>query len=129
MTMHLEGPWLTTTGKRKGKKKFASAEHARKAREQEESWKALQKKWGIELEDKKRKRALESSTLQPPKVAPYRRETPKIQSLPFTAGPCVKAPDKVYTGTAIKGIGTMHKSNAVPVFSNEQAEDIAKMRR
>jgi hypothetical protein len=41
----------------------------------------------------------------------------------------LKAPDKVYTGTAIKGIGTMHKSNAVPIFSNEQAEDIAKMRR
>ena len=30
MTMHLEGPWLSTTGKKKGKKKFASAElHAR----------------------------------------------------------------------------------------------------
>jgi hypothetical protein len=41
----------------------------------------------------------------------------------------LKAPDKVYTGTMIKGIGTMHKSNAVPVFSDEQAVDIAKMRR
>ena len=36
---------------------------------------------------------------------------------------------EVYTGTAIKGIGTMHKSNAVPIFSNEEAQDIAKMRR
>jgi hypothetical protein len=34
--MHLEGPWLSTTGKKKGKRKFASADHARKAREQEE---------------------------------------------------------------------------------------------
>ena len=58
-----------------------------------------------------------------------RRETPKIPSLPFTAGPCTKAPDKVYTGTAIKGIGTMHKSNAVPVFSEEQAKEISRMRR
>ncbi len=129
MTMHLEGPWLSTTGKKKGKQKFRNAEAARKAREQEESWKALQKKWGVELEAKKRKRALEASTLQPSKVAPYRRETPKIESLPFTAGPCTKAPDKVYTGTAIKGIGTMHKSNAVPIFSDEEAIDIAKMRR
>ena len=40
-----------------------------------------------------------------------------------------KAPDKVYTGTAIKGIGTMHKSNAVPIFSDEQAVEIATMRR
>ena len=36
---------------------------------------------------------------------------------------------KVYTGTMVKGIATMHKSNAVPVFSDEQAVDISKMRR
>ena len=127
--MHMEGPWLSTTGKKKGKKKFASAEHARKAREQQESWKEFMKRWGIEEEERKRKRALAAPTNSAPAVPPYRRETPYIASLPFTAGPCVKAPDKVYTGTAIKGIGTMHKSNAVPIFSNEQAEDIAKMRR
>ncbi len=127
--MHLEGPWLTTTGKKKGKKKFASAEHARKAKEQEESWKALQKRWGIEAEEKKRKRGLSAPTMNPVVNKPFIRETPRINSLPFTGGPCLKAPDKVYTGTMIKGIGTMHKSNAVPIFSNEEAEDIAKMRR
>ena len=125
----MEGPWLSTTGKKKGKKKFASAEHARTAREQQESWKEFMKRWGIEEEERKRKRAMAAPTNSAPAVPPYRRETPYIASLPFTAGPCVKAPDKVYTGTAIKGIGTMHKSNAVPIFSNEQAEDIAKMRR
>jgi hypothetical protein len=61
--------------------------------------------------------------------ASFRRETPKIASLPFTAGPCLKPEQKVYTGSAIKGIGTMHKSNAVPIFSDEEAQDIAKMRR
>jgi len=127
--MHLEGPWLSTTGKKKGRKKFASAEHARKARELEESWKELQKKWKIEAEDKKRKRGLAAPLMNPVVVKPYVRETAKIDSLPFTGGPCPKAPDKVYTGTMIKGIGTMHKSNAVPIFSNEEAEDIAKMRR
>jgi hypothetical protein len=129
MTMHLEGPWLTTTGKRKGKKKFASAEHARKARELEESWKALQKKWGIEAEERKRKRAMSAPTMSPVVNRPYVRETPKIDSLPFTGGPCVLPQQKVYTGTKIKGIGTMHKSNAVPIFSDEEAQDIAKMRR
>lgn len=129
MTMHLEGPWLSTTGKKKGKQKFRNAEAARKARELEESWKDLQKRWGIEQEAKKQKRAMTAGTLQTSKVQPYRRETPKINSLPFTAGPCLKVPDKVYTGTAIKGIGTMHKSNAVPIFSNEDAVEIAKMRR
>ncbi len=127
--MHLEGPWLSTTGKKKGKRKFRNADEARKARELEESWKALQKKWGVEAEEKKRKRALEAPTMTPVVNKPYRRETEHINSLPFTAGPCTKAPDKVYTGTMIKGIGTMHKSNAVPIFSDQDAVDIAKMRR
>jgi len=60
---------------------------------------------------------------------PPGRETPKINSIPFTGGPCTKPDQKVYTGTKIKGIGTMHKSNAVPIFSDEEAQDIAKMRR
>lgn len=34
-----------------------------------------------------------------------------------------------YTGTNMIGIGTLHKSNAVPVFKGEDAVDLAKMRR
>jgi hypothetical protein len=34
-----------------------------------------------------------------------------------------------YTGTKIKGVAVMHKSNLVPITSQEQAEDVAKMRR
>lgn len=129
--MHLEGPWLSTTGKKKGKQKYRSAEHARKARELDESWKALQKKWAIESEDKKRKRGLSAPTMSPVVNKPFIRDTgPKIPSLdPTNMAPCLKAPDKVYTGTMIKGIGTMHKSNAVPIFSDEQAVEISKMRR
>jgi hypothetical protein len=122
--MHLEGPWLSTTGKKKGKKKFASAEHARKAREQAEAWQELLKRHAVTPSRKTTK-----TVVLPTETPAYRRETPKIDSLPFTAGPCLKSPDKVYTGTMIKGIGTMHKSNAVPIFSNQEAEDIAKMRR
>lgn len=58
-----------------------------------------------------------------------RRETPKIPSLPFTGGPCLKKEQQTYTGDKIKGIGTMHKSNAVPIFSDEEAVAIATMRR
>jgi hypothetical protein len=36
---------------------------------------------------------------------------------------------QTYTGSAILGIGTMHKSNAVPVFTTDEACDIAHMRR
>lgn len=130
MTMHLVGPYLTTTGKKKGKKKFRNAEEARKARELEESWKDLQKRWGVEAEERKRKRALSSEVWNPtPEV--YRRETPKIPSLNGgkDMSPAVKAPAKVYTGTLIKGIATMHKSNAVPILNEEDAIAISKMRR
>jgi len=130
--MHLEGPWLSTTGKRKGKKKFASAEHARKARELSEMWQQKQQEW-IKLSPKfstkpvDPKAKLEKSF--PSYSPPPGRETTKINSLPFTGGPCTKSEQKVYTGNAVLGIGTMHKSNAVPIFSDEEAHDIATMRR
>lgn len=37
--------------------------------------------------------------------------------------------ENTYTGTKLLGIATMHKSNMVPVFSQESAEEISKMRR
>ena len=132
MSMHLEGPWLSTTGKRKGKQKFRNADEARKARDLEASWKELQKKWNLETEERKRKRALSAATYSPMQTPVYRRDTgPKIPSLNGGAdsAPALKAPDKVYTGTKIIGIGTMHKSNAVPIFSDDEAKEISKMRR
>lgn len=127
--MHLEGPWLSTTGKKKGKKKFRNAEQARKARQLDEEWKDLLKRYGIEKENKKRNRSVEFSTYSP-RPEPYRRETPFIPSLdPTNMAPCLKPASKVYTGTLIKGIATMHKSNAVPIINDQEAVDIAKMRR
>ena len=131
MTMHLHHPALSLSGKKKGKKKFRNAEEARKARELAESWNELQKKWGVEAEEKKRKRALSAPVMLPTQTAPYRRDTgPRIPSLnPSDMSPCTKPEQKVYTGTKIKGIGTMHKSNAVPIFSDEEAKEISSMRR
>ncbi len=131
MSMHLEGPWLSTTGKKKGKKKFASADHARKTRELDESWKELQKKWGIEAEEKKRTRGLSAPSLSSSyslKIPEGRNTTAHIKSVD-TGGNAVLKASPIYTGTKVKGIATMHKSNAVPVFSDEEAVDISKMRR
>ena len=36
---------------------------------------------------------------------------------------------KIYTGKIVKGIGTMHKSNSVPVINNDVAKDLASMWR
>jgi len=129
--MHLEGPWLSTTGKKKTKRKFASADHARKARDLDESWKELQKKWGIEAEEKKRTRGLSAPSLSSSyslKIPEGRNTTAHLKSVD-TGGNATLKPPKVYTGTKVKGIATMHKSNAVPVFSDEEAVDISKMRR
>ena len=131
MSMHLEGPWLSTTGKKQGKKKWPSAEHKRKAEEAERQWKELQKKWATEIEDKKRLRGLSAPNLSSSyslKIPEGRNTTAHIKSVD-TGGNATLKPAKVYTGDKVKGIATMHKSNAVPVFSDEQAVDISRMRR
>ena len=61
---------------------------------------------------------------------PAGRETIRYPSLTTGGGMATKPViGKVYTGTAMKGIGTLHKSNAVPIFSAEEAIDQANMRR
>lgn len=129
MTMHLAHPALTMGGKRKGKVKFRNAEEARKARELDASWAELQKKWGVEQESKKRKTALSAPTLTYKLSAPVGRTTTNHIPSRVTEGGSTAPVHKVYTGTKILGIGTMHKSNAVPIFSDEQAVEISRMRR
>lgn len=132
LSMHLEGPWLSTTGKKKGKVKFASAEHKRKAEQLDNDWKELQKRWGVEAEEKKRTRGLSAPSLSGNyslKIPEGRNTTAHIKSVDTGLGNATLKPAKQYTGTKVKGIATMHKSNAVPVFSDEEAVDIAKMRR
>ena len=129
--MHLEGPWLSTTGKKQGPKKWASAEAKALAEKLDADWRALQKSWGVEADSKKRKRALSApaiSTAVSPKTPPG-RETVRVASQDTGWIPCTKKADPVYTGDAVVGISTLHKSNGVPVFSKQEATDISKMRR
>ena len=109
------------TSSKKAKKRKPNA----KQRELDASWQLLLKKYTTKTVAPKKQQLSDVYSLGKPAC----RETPKIPSLPFTGAPCLKAPDKVYTGTKIIGIGTMHKSNAVPIFSDEQAVEIATMRR
>lgn len=129
MSMHLEGPWLSTTGKRKGKQKFRSAEQAQQYREVEAGWDELQKRWGVEQQERKRKTALTQPEYRAPKFEFRGSELLNKPSLNTGAGVAAKRDVMNYTGDKVKGIGTMHKSNAVPIFSDEEAVDISKMRR
>jgi hypothetical protein len=130
MSMHLHHPSLSLNGRRKGKVKFRNAEEARKSRELDASWKELQKKWEVDAEEKRRSRAMKAEPLKGnySLTIPEGRDTSHIPSR-NTGGNATLAAPKVYTGTKVKGIATMHKSNAVPVFSDEEAIEISRMRR
>ena len=129
MSMHLHHPSLSLNGKKRGKVKFRNADEARKARELDASWKELLKNQGIALEEKRRSRAMKAEPLVYKLTgATDRAGTAHIPSR-NTGGNATLAPAKVYTGTKVKGIATMHKSNAVPVFSDEEAVEISRMRR
>ena len=133
--MHMEGPWLSTTGKKRGKKKFRNADSANKARQNAEAWKAFLDKWDVKKDDNRTSRKpIQKSTWMGPTVnsrvvVDPRRLTNHIPSLDTGKGVAVKKEVQQYTGTAMLGIGQLHKSNSVPVFSKEDAVDISKMRR
>jgi len=126
--MHIAHPALTMSGKRKGKQKFRNADEARKARELAEEWERNLAKWqSLSKPVSKNVKAKEPAFTY--KIT-NGRETKKIPSLDsWVTGPVTSVKPMQYTGTKLIGIGTMHKSNAVPIFSDEQAKDISSMRR
>jgi hypothetical protein len=130
MTMHLEGPWLSTGGKRKGKIKFRNSAEAQKARQLDADWKELQKKWDVDADDKKRKRALMAEPLSYTLSPPAGRESVRINSLDTGHKGAVRTKDiPQYTGTEVLGVTIVHKSCLQPVFNQQEAIDAASMRR
>jgi hypothetical protein len=128
--MHLAHPSLSLGGRKKGRVKFRNAAEAARARELDADWTKLKADWGVEAEQKRQRRAMKAEPLTYRLSAPPGRETQRIDSRDtgHTGAVCSKEIPK-YTGTEILGIGTLHKSNAVPVFSDEEAIAIATMRR
>jgi hypothetical protein len=130
--MHLEGPWLSTTGKRRGKFKWASAEQKKQHEQLQADWQALKKKTMI-------KPIITRTLIGPfinslntgiPKlVPPPGRETPRIPSLDSGVGNATKKNVPVYTGNKMLGITILHKSCLQPVFNEQAAVDAAHMRR
>lgn len=131
MTMHLEGPWLSTTGKKRTKRKWESAEQKRKTAELAAEWDRKQtefKKMAPKFSTGPYNAPRKTMSDYLPKTPPG-RETPAIPSHVTLGGVCVPVKDMTYTGSKVKGIGTMHKSNGVPIFSDDEAKDISSMRR
>jgi hypothetical protein len=71
-----------------------------------------------------------SNGIEAKKVVANSEISPKQTHGPiWVKGPTSSKPSPVYTGSKVIGIGQMHKSNAVPIFSDEEAVDISRMRR
>ena len=126
MTMHLEGPWLSSLGKKKGKTKFRNAEEAARHRALTAEWEKLVQSHGTNNKAKVKAEKFSYSLTTPP----GRITNTHIKSLDtgHTGAVASKAIPQ-YTGTKMLGIGTMHKSNAVPIFTDEEAKSISSMRR
>lgn len=148
MSMHLVGPYMTTTRYNRKKSKKLTDAQLEKLRVE---WRAYNKDMRrsnchsaqfTEFEDyvaytrgqykpKAQKNVENVQKYAQKSVEPYRRETPDIPSLGNGIdGYAPKKESIKYTGDLIVGIGTMHKSNAVPIMrGTKQAEEIASMRR
>jgi hypothetical protein len=129
--MHLHHPSLSLNGKKKGKVKWASAEQKRQAEALAQDWADVKSKWGVEEDNRRRRRAMSAETLTYTLTAPPGRSTSShIPSRDTGHSGAVKSRDiPKYTGTKMLGIGVMHKSNGVPIFSDQEAKDISSMRR
>ena len=78
----------------------------------------------------KSKKSLVSTKRPNLTLVPAGRATPNYPSIGSSGGVATKPVQGLtYTGSKMKGIGTLHKSNAVPIFNAEDALDQAKMRR
>lgn len=115
MSMHLVGPYMTTnnTKKRKSKKK------SRRQMEAEAHHEKFLKRMGVN----KKKTDFRYD------IPSYKSETTNNIPTSDAIGNGTRRKNNTYTGDYIIGIGTMHKSNAVPITNKKSAKDLANMRR
>jgi len=156
--MHIEGPWLSTISTKKRSEKLTKAKQAELERDWRERNVRLKEMhlpketfeqfldW-VYGHGKKEKRQTASGYKLSKTVtktiatngnnrknASGNVENKDTEVFPkslnsWITGPVSSKSSPTYTGTKILGIATMHKSNLVPVFSEEEATDISKMRR
>lgn len=124
MSMHLVGPYLTTT-KYNSKKKTSNSKKLEAAKAEHEAW---LKKMGVG-------KAKLPTNKKGQRVGIY--EIPDYSTGPRmtsdrVAGHGPAKEPMVYSGERqLLGVATMHKSNIVPIFADKKTDavDIAQMRR
>lgn len=115
------------TGKKKSKKKFASAAAKQQFLELESGWKSKQQEW----EKLSKPTAKASTKITPNKTnSTVEASATSIKSLnSWVTGAVSSKPNPVYTGTEVIGIAVMHKSCLQPIFNKTAVIEVAKMRR
>jgi len=132
MSMHLLGPAYTTTNTKK--RKTANKGVTSKYAQDWVDYNKQMKKLGVSTKtfdeyvayrQGKYKPKLRGTPLPEAYKSDHRERYKSVDGVGVTFA---KKPNE-YTGTLIKGIATMHKSNAVPVINQNQMEEISRMRR
>lgn len=102
-------------------------------RELAKQWEALKQNQSKPLERGAKSKSAKAKGKAPSKmpklVIPEERDSRHIASLDTGKGTAAIAQTLKYTGTKMLGVAQMHKSNQVPIFTEEHIEDVAKMRR
>ena len=141
--MHLVGPELTTTRTKKYKLKLTNAKRHQLECDLFEYNKQRKRNGEPKLSFdeyldlrcgrvvKKKRHPSEMGEYNGPSYTAPPGRIMRIEAQSIDTGTSVasKKEPQQYTGNNMLGIGQLHKSNSVPVFRKEDAEDQAKMRR
>lgn len=126
MSMHLVGPWMTTTNYKKRKQKGRTKKDI-EAQKYHDKWLRKMGAHPDQISESKKKNA-GSSILSVPDYRSSGNSVPTSDVIP--GGSTAPQERQIYSGERrLLGVATMHKSNMVPVFDRDDAKDIAQMRR
>ena len=129
MSMHLVGPYMTTTkySRKKSKKQKSAKEIATEMAH--DKWLRAR---GIAPDQLKAKLPTDAKGNRKGiySIPNYREHQGAAQCSNNIIGSTAKKPEQQYTGDQLAGIGMLHKSNMVPVRKDSNdAKEIARMRR
>ena len=126
MSMHLVGPWMTTTNYKKRKQKGRTKRDI-EAQKYHDKWLRKMGAHPDQITESKKTNA-GSSILSVPDYCSSGNSVPTSDVIP--GGSTAPQERQIYSGERrLLGVATMHKSNMVPVFDRDDAKDIAQMRR
>ena len=126
MSMHLVGPYMTTTSYKKRKAKNKTKKML-EAEAKHDKWLRKMNAHPEQIAESKKKN-VGVSIRSVPDYSTSGNTIPTSDVIP--GGSTAPQERLIYSGERrLLGVATMHKSNMVPVFDTKDAKDIARMRR